>query len=99
MEPPNSSHAANRQELADEQRTVLEVYSRTHAGLVPDAIHAVLASHDAMLGALEQIAQLDVIAWNPDGSIAYESEAGRLARSVVVDPRSSGNPDKKGSEA
>lgn len=85
--------------MTDEQRTMLEVYSRTHAGLVPDAIQAVLASHDAMLGVLEEIAQLDVIVWNADRSIKQQSEAGRLARLVVRDPRSSGNQDKRGSEA
>ena len=39
--------------LDNEQRTVLEVYSRTHTGLVPDAIQAILASHDGLLGAVE----------------------------------------------
>lgn len=91
--------AANRQELTGEQRTVLDVYSRTHVGLVPDAIQAALASHDAMLGVLEEIAQHDVIVWNADGSINQQSEAGRLARMIVVDPRASGNPDKERSEA
>jgi hypothetical protein len=40
--------------LSDDQRTMLEVYSRSRVGLVPEAIQAILASHDALLGCLEE---------------------------------------------
>ncbi len=48
-----------RREIDTEERNVLEFYSRTHRGLVPDAIQALLASHDAILGIAQALIEAE----------------------------------------
>ena len=79
---------APRQEINSEQRAVLNYYVRTHRGLVPDAIEALLWSHDAILG----IAQALIEAEPGDGGF-WEAAEQELRAYVDAELEARCNPE------